>query len=215
MAPTLEIMGLLRVRSCCLFTWREREYGQGPRYVEVGPGHCSECIEALRSLDPPVTMVPRSEGQEPAGRATPRRIMVIDDDVETREALSGALTDVGCEVSTFADGARALAHLRSDAPLPGLILLDLMMPGIDGYQFREEQKKDPYLDAIPVVVLTAAGLPVRVDAAKLLFKPINLDVLMGVLEVSPALPPFRLPPDPDVAGSEPAGDAELDAARRG
>ena len=214
MAPTLEIIGLIRVRSCCLFTWREREYGQGPRFVEIGAGHCSECIEALRSLDPPVTMVPRSEGEGPARRA-PRRIMVIDDDVDIREAISGALTDVGCEVSTFADGEQALAHLRSKAPLPGLILLDLMMPGIDGHQFREEQKKDPYLDAIPVVVLTAAGPPVRVDAAKVLFKPINLDVLMGVLEVSPALPSFRLPSNLPVVGSDPCGDPELDSAGRG
>ena len=194
MNATIEIMGLIRVRSCCLFTWREREYGQGPRVVEVAPEHCSDCIESLRSLDPPVTVVPRKEGGGSARRA-PRRVMVIDDDNDTREALTGALTDVGCEVSSFDDGARALAHLRSSAPLPGLILLDLMMPGLDGYQFREEQKKDPYLDAIPVIVLTAAGLPVRVDAAKLLFKPINLEVLMGVLEVSPALPPFRLADD--------------------
>jgi CheY-like chemotaxis protein len=61
-----------------------------------------------------------------------------------------------------------------------VIILDLIMPEMDGYEFREEQKKDPALAAIPVIVVTAAGGPSPVDAAKVMRKPpIDLEIFAG------------------------------------
>jgi two-component system response regulator MprA len=62
----------------------------------------------------------------------------------------------GYEVACAANGLEALQHLESSPTLPDLILLDIMMPGMDGYAFRTEQKKRPHFSSIPVVVMTAA-----------------------------------------------------------
>lgn len=50
-------MGLMKVRGCCLFVWRELGYGIGQRVIEVDVSHCPECIASLRALDPPVKLV--------------------------------------------------------------------------------------------------------------------------------------------------------------
>ena len=79
---------------------------------------------------------------------------VVDDDPDMREALRLVLELRGYSVEEAADGQRALELLRSN---PGccLILLDLMMPGMNGWQFRKAQQEAPELAAIPVVVLSA------------------------------------------------------------
>jgi CheY-like chemotaxis protein len=87
-------------------------------------------------------------------------IMVIDDDEGIRSALSDLLQDEGYRVDAVPDGSEALAHL-SHGPLPQVILLDLMMPGIDGWKFRAEQMVNPSLAAIPVIVITAVADPER------------------------------------------------------
>jgi CheY-like chemotaxis protein len=183
-----ESVGLIRVRGCCLFTWRQREFGHGPRIVKVDTHHCPACIDALRSLEPPVALEVRHLGL--AEESGARRIMVVDDDPEIRQSFASVLGDVGCEVSTFGDGAEALLYLRSGAPLPNLILLDLIMPVLDGPAFREEQKKDPLLATIPVVVVTAAGVAARLDDSRVLRKPVDLEVLLSVVAAGSA--PARL-----------------------
>ena len=69
------------------------------------------------------------------------------------------LADEGFDVASVPSGREALAHLRSAQAVPGLILLGLMMPDMDGYEFRAEQKKDPKLAEIPVLLMTAAADP--------------------------------------------------------
>jgi len=96
---------------------------------------------------------------------TPRLVLVIEDDEATREAVTLLLTSEGCDVLTAANGRAALEVLRNGAR-PDLIVLDLMMPVMDGWQFRAEQKRDPALSKIPVLVISAAG-DVRRHAANL------------------------------------------------
>jgi CheY-like chemotaxis protein len=81
--------------------------------------------------------------------------MVVEDDAETRELIAEVLRDDGYNVQTAANGAEALAALRTTASAPTLILLDLMMPVMSGWQFLDERAGDPRLARIPVLVLSA------------------------------------------------------------
>jgi CheY-like chemotaxis protein len=107
------------------------------------------------------------------------RLLVVDDDVELCESLADALTDAGYEPVTAGDGLRAL-RLSRDARTPRLILLDLWMPDMNGWQFREQQLRDRRVRDIPVVIMTASrhlrDHPVQADA--FLFKPFTLDDLL-------------------------------------
>src|SRR5690349_16999267 len=83
-------------------------------------------------------------------------VLLIDDDEDLREALADILDEHGYQVVHAGNGQKALELLRAGLR-PGLMLLDLMMPVMDGAQFRAEQRADPALRGIPVVVLSAAG----------------------------------------------------------
>ena len=107
-----------------------------------------------------------------------KRILIIDDDRDIREALRSALEEGGYETSFAHDGRRALEYLRGGGRVD-LILLDLMMPGLDGWDFRAEQKRDPRLSRIPVISLSAAGA--LVDAPSLR-KPVQIDQLLRTVE---------------------------------
>ena len=115
----------------------------------------------------------------------PRRIMVVDDDDEIREALADVLTDEGYEVVGARDGHQALRYLR-EGQRPSAILLDLWMPVMDGWQLRHELLSDSTLSDIPVIVLTAVrdqraqGLMV----ADVLTKPVQLERLLGALDAT-------------------------------
>jgi CheY-like chemotaxis protein len=86
-----------------------------------------------------------------------RTIMIVDDDPDIRAALGELLECEGYEVVGAANGAAALALLRSGTAAPCLILLDLMMPYMNGWEFRAEQVRDPALREIPIILLTASG----------------------------------------------------------
>jgi CheY-like chemotaxis protein len=114
---------------------------------------------------------------------TSRIVLVVDDDQDIRDALCELLHDEGyCAVSA-ANGAEALTYLRS-RELPCVILLELMMPVMDGWEFRRQQQGDPKLSAIPVVAITAAGdyraSTIAVD--RILPKPLQLDSILETLE---------------------------------
>jgi CheY-like chemotaxis protein len=118
---------------------------------------------------------------QPQGGKT---ILVVEDDDATREALGLILGAQGFGVLRAANGQEALVLMRA-GPQPDLILLDLMMPIMDGWQFRREQTQDPSLSAIPVVVLSADG-NVRQKAAALradgyLQKPFEVDSLLEAI----------------------------------
>jgi CheY-like chemotaxis protein len=82
--------------------------------------------------------------------------LLVDDDSDIRVALAELLESEGYEVLAAANGAAALALLRGGAT-PCAILLDLMMPYMNGWEFRAEQLRDPALRDIPIILLTASG----------------------------------------------------------
>jgi CheY-like chemotaxis protein len=83
-------------------------------------------------------------------------VLIIDNDEDVRLSLTDMLEDHGYSVQVAADGAAGLALLRSGYR-PCVILLDLAMPGMDGWDFRAAQLREPALADIPVVVMSAAG----------------------------------------------------------
>jgi len=111
-----------------------------------------------------------------------RRILVVDDDPDIRDALELFLELSGHEVLTAHDGAAALDSLRAVQP-PDVILLDLMMPVIDGLEFLGMFRKDPLLASIPVLIATAMpeAAP-RELVAGVLAKPFDFDRLLAAIE---------------------------------
>jgi CheY-like chemotaxis protein len=81
-------------------------------------------------------------------------ILIVEDDFATRESLALVLNAEGYVVAEAADGAAALALSHSGLP-PQLVILDLLMPGMDGWQFLAARHRKPALAAVPVLVLTA------------------------------------------------------------
>jgi len=108
------------------------------------------------------------------------RILLVEDERGVREAVSTFLGEQGYDVVTAADGRRGLDVLREDAAFD-LVILDIRMPGLNGWEFRAAQKCDAALAQIPVVVLTGDGSPQAraIDADALLGKPV---VPMQLLE---------------------------------
>jgi CheY-like chemotaxis protein len=109
-------------------------------------------------------------------------VLVVDDDRAIRDALEEILTDEGYTVRVAADGREGL-EICGAAPRPDVILLDLTMPVMDGYEFSLRKQENPALAAIPVCVMTAAGpsSPVPNTAAVVLRKPLDLDELIAVI----------------------------------
>jgi CheY-like chemotaxis protein len=115
----------------------------------------------------------------PAGGTA--RILVVDDDPDLRRVLTLALADDGYDVRAVHDGRVALELLETWQPQ--VILLDLMMPELDGWAFRAQQLASPASADVPVVILTAAR-GVQLDAlrpAAVVPKPFNLQVLLDTV----------------------------------
>ena len=113
----------------------------------------------------------------------PKRVLIVEDNEVTRDVMAMILASDGYEVSTAANGRTALERLRG-GERPCVILLDLMMPVMDGWQFREEQRRDSSLADIPVVVCTAAGEAAQksaLGAAEVLGKPVEADDLLAAV----------------------------------
>lgn len=114
-----------------------------------------------------------------------RAVMIVDDDHDVREALREVLQDSGYLVSEAGNGQDALEMLRGDGPRPCVILLDIMMPVMDGWQFRAAQSSDPVLSEIPVIVLSAHGHVHRasepIAATAYLKKPVQLPPLLATV----------------------------------
>jgi CheY-like chemotaxis protein len=113
------------------------------------------------------------------------RILIVEDDAAIRQTVAELLEDEGYEVECAVNGADALARLEGNVT-PGLILLDLTMPVMDGWSFRATQRRDPRLARIPTVVVTANLVgDARGDAElapdALLAKPFDLDRLIDTV----------------------------------
>ena len=119
----------------------------------------------------------RGEGGGVAAASERDRVLVVDDDEAIREAVRDLLEDDGYEVTTAANGVEALEVLR-DAPAPTAVLVDMMMPIMDGWQLLQELKAEPELSKIPVIAMSAGGTRTLATA------PVCKDYLPKPLKVS-------------------------------
>jgi CheY-like chemotaxis protein len=109
-----------------------------------------------------------------------RHVLVVDDDADIRETLADILAVAGFVVTLAANGREALDRLHEAAF--DLVVLDLMMPVMTGWEFREEQLRDPAVADVPVIVVSAARSPKPLPAAAFLPKPFDLDAILTLVE---------------------------------
>jgi CheY-like chemotaxis protein len=112
-------------------------------------------------------------------------VLIIEDDDDVRTSLAEVLRSQGFDTAEARHGREALERLR-DGMVPGLILLDLMMPVMDGWQFREAQRAYPEWASIPTVILSAVP-EVQQNVTQLradgyLIKPVDLAQLIEAIE---------------------------------
>jgi CheY-like chemotaxis protein len=134
----------------------------------------------------------RSRPHEPGAKASsdPERlaaagycpILIVEDDADLREMMAQLLALEGLRAATVANGKEALQYLTG-GECPEVILLDLMMPVMDGWEFRRRQRADPSICDVPVIVLSALDQPRSRDlhAAAFLKKPLDFDRLLELV----------------------------------
>jgi len=113
------------------------------------------------------------------------RVLITEDEPNIAESLTFILNREGYEVSTAPDGEAALQRLRSDPP--DLMILDIMLPRLNGFEVLKQMKADPALNALPVVILTAKGqahdrrMAEEIGASAFITKPFsNRDIIEQV-----------------------------------
>jgi CheY-like chemotaxis protein len=140
---------------------------------------------------PKEDLQPPNPDSERAG-GKPPLVLLVEDDLDLRETTALLLEDEGYQVCAVQNGREALNQLL-DGPLPGVILLDMLMPVMNGWEFRAQQQRDPRLAAIPVVVVTASRdhLPSSLfpDGSAVLRKPFDLDDLLANVQRYCSPPP--------------------------
>ena len=123
-------------------------------------------------------------GQESAARETsPKTVLLVEDDVEIRDILQDLLEAEGYDVVPASHGRQALEFLQASrqTKLPNLVVLDLMMPLVDGSEVLRTMKGDAVLADIPVVVLSAVARERPAGAAAFLRKPVPLQKLFDTI----------------------------------
>ena len=108
-------------------------------------------------------------------------MLIIEDDPDLRDALCALLRGEGYQVAAAADGCEGLDRMGAP-PRPGLVLLDLMLPHMDGFEFRVRQLENPELAGIPVIVFSGGGdveqKAARLGVAASLMKPLDFRTLL-------------------------------------
>ena len=117
-----------------------------------------------------------------APSAPPCPVLIVEDDADLREMMAQLLSLEGFRATAVANGREALEYLH-EADVPQVILLDLMMPVMDGWEFRRKQQADPALASVPVIVLSALDLARagNLDATAFLKKPLDFDHLLALV----------------------------------
>jgi DNA-binding response OmpR family regulator len=134
------------------------------------------------------------------------RILVIDDEPMVRDTLGQVLADEGYVVDVAADGADALDRVH--AARPDVILLDLMMPGMNGRQFLSALRGEAAFNSVPVLIMTAVhGLEINLNsigASEVVEKPFDVDDLLNKVALAvyrsrdaDAPAPLPIPPEPE------------------
>ncbi len=134
------------------------------------------------------------EGQQMALRAQQAKqevgsgctVLVVDDDMRNAFALSKVLRAKGLKVLMAQDGQKALAQL-DEAPQVDCVLMDIMMPGMDGYQTMREIRRHPRFKTLPIIALTAKAMPgdrdkcIQAGATEYMSKPVEIDALLALM----------------------------------
>ena len=107
------------------------------------------------------------------------RLLIVEDEFALRDILSELLATDGREIVTASDGQEALERL-TEVPRPCLILLDLMMPRMNGWEFLQRKSADPLIADIPTIVLSGSGR--AAGAVHQLTKPIDVERLIALVE---------------------------------
>ena len=114
-----------------------------------------------------------------------KRVLIVEDDADMGQSLADVLEEGGFHTAVAQNGLQALEQLHAGMR-PDLILLDMTMPVMNGWEFRREQRAIPEFARVPVVVLTADGEPrrkaVSIDAQGCLAKPVSIDDLLREIE---------------------------------
>ncbi len=119
-------------------------------------------------------------------------ILVVDDDDDFREALSEVLTEAGYPVQRAENGEVALHRVKDEQP--GIVLLDLKMPVLDGWGVMERMRQDPRTSAIPVLILSAYGFEWESEltgAQGYIPKSVGMDETLERIRKAAGPPPMR------------------------
>jgi CheY-like chemotaxis protein len=143
------------------------------RVVSVLPSEKQELLERLHRSDEDLM---------------DRTVLVVDDDVRNIFALSSVLERRGMKVLTATTGADAIATMASTGDL-AIVLMDIMMPGMDGYQTMQAIRRDPRFQRLPIIALTAKAMKgdrekcLEAGASDYLAKPVNTEQLLSALRM--------------------------------
>ena len=110
-------------------------------------------------------------------------VLIVEDDADLREMMAQLLSLEGFQAAAVANGSEALQYLHNGHIKPDVILLDLMMPVMDGWEFRRKQQADPAFADVPVIVLSALdqSRAADVQAEAFLKKPLDFDRLLQLV----------------------------------
>lgn len=167
------------VRKDSIYRWIERRGLPATKVGKLWKLKLSEVDAWMRSRRHHGGQVSTRGAQDTSRALASRLVLVVDDEKPIRDTVCEFVVDQGHEVQAAADGEEAMALLGGTRQFD-LVILDLKMPGLDGWDFRERQMRDPKLARIPVIVVTAAR-DANVDGAIVLKKPLRLDALASAM----------------------------------
>jgi PAS domain S-box-containing protein len=161
----------------------ESDIGRGSTFTVKIPLQLERLGDLPNTEEPPRAAVPAHLPHKGGSKT----VLLVEDDPEIRECIEDLLRGEGYEVVSASNGQEALHRLNApQSPTePDVIVLDLMMPVMDGARFRDEQRKNPLLAHIPVLVVSGDGTSsdkaAAMDAAGCLKKPVDIDELLRMV----------------------------------